>query len=73
MVATYHYDITPVKPSDLVGLRGLHVRPAPDVLLDWKLYLIQEFCECGEGCGGVGSSSCVVLMLWGVAGGIGQD
>lgn len=41
VVATYHYDITPVRQADLVGLRGLQISASPGMQLDWKLYLIQ--------------------------------
>ncbi|GIL90997.1 hypothetical protein Vretimale_17053 [Volvox reticuliferus] len=65
VVATYHYDITPIRPSGVVCSGGLlindgsHMRPGcgtgPGVfpggtgaLSDWKLYLVQEFCDGGS-------------------------
>lgn len=38
-VATYHYDITPIKPTDMVGIRGMSITDVTH--MDWKLYLVQ--------------------------------
>ncbi|GLI67931.1 hypothetical protein VaNZ11_012259 [Volvox africanus] len=61
VVATYHYDITPIRPSGVVCSGGLLIsdgsllRTGPGVLpggpgavSDWKLYLVQEFCDAGS-------------------------
>ncbi|KAL6763307.1 kinase-like domain-containing protein [Haematococcus lacustris] len=45
VVATYHYDIIPVRATEGAGLRGLNITHAAQV--DWKLYLVQEFCDAG--------------------------
>eukprot|EP00195_Chlamydomonas_chlamydogama_P017133 CAMPEP_0202897514 /NCGR_PEP_ID=MMETSP1392-20130828/6251_1 /ASSEMBLY_ACC=CAM_ASM_000868 /TAXON_ID=225041 /ORGANISM="Chlamydomonas chlamydogama, Strain SAG 11-48b" /LENGTH=1235 /DNA_ID=CAMNT_0049583177 /DNA_START=164 /DNA_END=3873 /DNA_ORIENTATION=+ len=46
VVATYHYDITPMRASDATGLRGLQI--SEQMQLDWKMYLVQEYCDAGS-------------------------
>ncbi|GFR52979.1 hypothetical protein Agub_g15668 [Astrephomene gubernaculifera] len=66
VVATYHYDITPIRPAAAVCSGGLQVSDwnqccsvgvggggvgaavAGGVVSDWKLYLVQEFCDGGS-------------------------
>ncbi|GIL57612.1 hypothetical protein Vafri_12675 [Volvox africanus] len=65
VVATYHYDITPIRPSAAVCSGGLLISDGslmragcgtgpgvlpggPGAVSDWKLYLVQEFCDAGS-------------------------
>uniref|UniRef100_A0A7S3VTP2 Protein kinase domain-containing protein n=1 Tax=Dunaliella tertiolecta TaxID=3047 RepID=A0A7S3VTP2_DUNTE len=51
IVSTYHYCIKQVRHNENDDKISLHVEGSADVLEDWKLFLVLEYCHCNLGMG----------------------
>uniref|UniRef100_A0A7S3R8X6 Protein kinase domain-containing protein n=1 Tax=Dunaliella tertiolecta TaxID=3047 RepID=A0A7S3R8X6_DUNTE len=51
IVSTYHYDIKQVSHNESGDKKSLHVEGSADMLEDWKLFLVLEYCHCNLGVG----------------------